>query len=209
MTAFGLQIPIYGISIPVQGDPAQQAMFRWRSTITSAGVGAPFYELLIDSVGGDFSRPLIRSLALGDTNVQLGYDEIADSLIARGVQAGESFAAIWTVRAFRGPLERFGNESRPIVFTRGQITSVANLDLSRVLLYPNPVSMQQTLTLRFPGKIEKISSFDLQGKVVDIAWSATGKETYQLTLPNLPAATYFLSIKTENTTVYRIFQLLP
>lgn len=209
MTAFGLQIPIYGISIPVQGDPAQQASFRWRSTITSAGVGAPLYELLIDTVGGDFSRPLIRALALGDTAVQLGYDEIADSLQARGVQAGESFAAIWTVRAFRGPLERFGNEQRPIVFTRGQITSVGVENLSTIKLYPNPVSMQQALMLEFAGKIEQLSSVDMQGKAITLQWTATGDASYHINLPVLPAGLYFLCIKTDKSLTHRIFQLVP
>ncbi len=166
---FNLQLPLFGLSFPIAGDPLQQARFRWRSAEKAAGVGTLRYEVLVDTLGGDFSLPLIQLAAFTDTTVIISYGDLADQLQARGLTAGQVFAGQWKVVAKDGPLQRSSGETRPIDFTLGLVNSVYSPESAASKVYPNPVRVGENLVIEHTTTIQSVQLYTLQGQQVPVS----------------------------------------
>lgn len=167
---FNLQLPLFGLNFPVQGDPLQQALFRWRSAAKAAGVGNLRYDVLLDTLGGDFSAPLLQLAAFTDTSVTISYGDLADQLLAKGVLAGQTYAAQWKVVAKDGPLQRNSGELRPINFTLGVITAVNELQLTKSKVYPNPINTGELLRIEHDRSIQKVQLNTMQGQHIALSY---------------------------------------
>lgn len=165
---FNLQLPLFGLSFPIAGDPLQQARFRWRTAAKAAGVGTLRYDVLVDTLGGDFSQPLIQLAAFTDTTVIISYGDLADQLQARGLVAGQTYAGQWKVVAKDGPLQRSSGEVRPIDFSLGLVNSVNNPDKFTSMVYPNPVRSGENLVIRHHAPIQSVHLYNLQGQSMPI-----------------------------------------
>jgi endonuclease I len=161
---FNLMLPLFGLNFPVQGDPLQQANFRWRSANRAVGVGNLRYDVLVDTLGGDFSQPLVQLAAFTDTAVIISYGDLADQLLARGVLPGQTFAAQWKVIAKDGPLQRSSGETRPINFSLGVISSLDGLEIGNSRVYPNPIRSGEQLRIEHTRDVQAVQLYNLQGQ---------------------------------------------
>jgi len=161
---FNLMLPLNGLTFPIQGDPTQQANFRWRAAEKAAGVGNLRYDVVLDTLGGDFSQPFLQLAAFTDTTVRISYGDLADVLQAGGLQLGQNFSAQWRVIAKDGPLQKLSGEIRPINFTLGQITSLESLEVENSRVYPNPLSSGAILRIEQSSPILTVQLYSLQGQ---------------------------------------------
>jgi hypothetical protein len=173
---FNLQLPLYGLNFPVNGDPLQQARFRWRAAEKAVGVGSLRYDVMVDTLGGNFSQPLFQLAAFTDTTVIISYGDLADALQARGLAAGQTFAGQWKVVAKDGPLQRSSSETRPIDFTLGLISSVGKQEMTPAKVYPNPLRSGEKLVIEHSTAIHSVQLYTLQGQLVPITVTLNGNE---------------------------------
>lgn len=155
LSRFNLVAPANNTTLNIQGDPAQTAQIRWRTSRRVGGVGTTTYEWLLDVPAGDFSNPVLRVSAGTDTSLTLTYGQIVDSLAARGVPVGGGFSGRWIVRATNGPVSRLANIPFTITLNRGVMTSIEETDFSKsISLYPNPAAYSAKLQINTPGDKE-------------------------------------------------------
>lgn len=166
---FNLQLPLFGLNFPIAGDPLQQARFRWRAADKANGVGTLRYDVLLDTLGGNFSQPLMQLAAFTDTSVIISYGDLADLLQARGLVAGQTYAGQWKVVAKDGPLQRSSGETRPIDFTLGLVNSVYSPETAASKVYPNPVRAGENLVIEHTTTIQSVQLYTLQGQQVPIS----------------------------------------
>jgi hypothetical protein len=155
LSRFNLVAPSNNTTLNIQGDPAQTAQIRWRSSTRTGGIGTTTYQWLLDVPAGDFSNPVLRVNAGTDTSLTLTYGQIVDSLAAKGVQVGSGFAGRWNVLATNGPVSRLANIPFTITLNRGVMTSIEETDFSKsIILYPNPAAYSAKLQINTPGDKE-------------------------------------------------------
>ena len=155
LSRFNLVAPSNNTTLNIQGDPAQTAQIRWRSSTRTGGIGTTTYQWLLDVPAGDFSNPVLRVNAGTDTSITLTYGQIVDSLAAKGVQVGSGFAGRWNVLATNGPVSRLANIPFIITLNRGVMTSIEETDFSKsISLYPNPAAYSAKLQINTPGDRE-------------------------------------------------------
>jgi len=155
LSRFNLVAPSNNTTLNIQGDPAQTAQIRWRSSTRTGGIGTTTYQWLLDVPAGDFSNPVLRVNAGTDTSLTLTYGQIVDSLAAKGVQVGSGFAGRWNVLATNGPVSRLANIPFTITLNRGVMTSIEETDFSKsISLYPNPAAYSAKLQINTPGDKE-------------------------------------------------------
>lgn len=111
LRAFTLLAPAQNstLNIPLSGSGNLNLI--WRSSATVSG-NPVTYEWLVDAPGGNFSQPLVTlsSNSTGaDTVLSLSYTQLNGLLNANGVLPGQTYSAIWTVKATSGNLSRLAN----------------------------------------------------------------------------------------------------
>lgn len=201
MSRFNLVAPANNTTLNIQGDPTQTAQIRWRTSTRTGGVGTTTYEWLLDVPAGDFSNPVLRVNAGADTSLTLTYGQIVDSLAAKGVPVGGSFAGRWTVRAINGPVNRLANIPFTITLNRGVMTSIEETDFSKAIsLYPNPAAYTAKLQVNVPG--EKVLSVVIVNAVGQemkkFHVSSSVANDMELDLTNLNEGLYFVRISDGN-----------
>jgi len=188
---FSLLQPLFGLNFPLQGDPLQQANFRWRAADKAVGVGNLRYDIQIDTLGGDFGQPIIQLAAFTDTSTSINYGALANQLQLRGLMVGDTYFAQWRAVAKDGPLERSSDEIRPINFTLGIITSVNEAELDNSLVYPNPIRSGDRLYIQHHSVIQTVQLFNLQGQKLPLNYQTT-TEGAQIQSDGLAEGVYIL-----------------
>ena len=201
LSRFNLVAPANNTTLNIQGDPTQTAQIRWRTSTRTGGVGTTTYEWLLDVPAGDFSNPVLRVNAGADTSLTLTYGQIVDSLAAKGVPVGGSFAGRWTVRAINGPVNRLANIPFTITINRGVMTSIEETDFSKAIsLYPNPAAYTAKLQVNVPG--EKVLSVVIVNAVGQemkkFQVSSSVANDMELDLSNLNQGLYFVRVSDGN-----------
>lgn len=169
LTLYDLISPIDNATITMQGkNGSQNLIFNWNSSSLPSG-GAVTYTWMLDSIGNDFSNPLmsLQSNSLGtDTTITNNYAFYRTLLLNLGVQNGQSATFKWTVEATSGSEKRRATNPHTITFNQGSFIGVEEYSLAELELFPNPASDVFTI------KSEINKTLDV--KIVSI----TGQEVY-------------------------------
>ena len=190
--------------INVQGLPTNTLQFDWEETISIKG-DPIVYNLLIDSVDGDFAMPLVnlRANRQGrDTFLTFSYGQLANILSNQlNIAPGDSMELSWTAQAYTAFDTLLASPSRRIKLIRGSITGINLLDLRNISIYPNPSKGQ----VNFDFSKEK-GSFDLeiytsQGRLLQVENELSGQSFLDLSIH--PPGHYLIRISGEKGICYK------
>lgn len=130
LRAFALVSPTNNstLNLPLSGSGT--IIISWRRSATVSG-NPVTYEWLVDAPGGNFSNPLVALASNNsgaDSALSLSYNQLNTLLNANGVLPGQTYNAIWTVRATSNNLIRFANAAFNInIFRINDTLAIFNL----------------------------------------------------------------------------------
>ena len=112
--------PTDGKEVVLQSSASASLFFEWEAA-KAEDSGSPLYEVVFDKEGGDFSKPIYRSLQ--DNGGSLSYATISHKTLNKvgefaGLASGETGTLIWTVVASRGLNSVIAKESKKLTITR-------------------------------------------------------------------------------------------
>lgn len=190
----------------MDGEADTEVEISWEAPNTTSDVT---YTWHADSVGGDFSEPLLRILSDGDgaeTTLTLTYQTIDQTLVALGVAEGETANLIWTVTAETDNSVRFADEPFELSITR-------NLGVSRELSenpkefslsqnYPNPFNPTSTIEFTLPAAIDvRLEVYNINGQLVSTLVDSrlnAGQHSVVFDASNLASGVYLYRIIAGN-----------
>ena len=215
---FALTSPEDGFALDLTGDVTTEVEISWE---TPSGPDSTTYTWHADTVGGDFSDPLV-SLASDDegsaTTLTLTYQEIDDVVADLGVEVGSSIDLIWTVTAQAGETVKFADESFDLSIARNiGVSNEAEDQLPTEFAlsqnYPNPFNPTTTINYDVPEAADvQLQVYDITGRKVaelvntrksagshSVDWNAdnfaTGIYIYRLTAGDFSAVRKLTLIK--------------
>jgi hypothetical protein len=113
--------PLNGSSFFVEDNDVVKLKFQWNKAYCPGGCDAPHYQIMFDSLGGDFSNPLyFYSVPQSpfDTIFDLRQDVLAQMMFDDGIPTNTPKTYKWTVNVF-GNGEEFNMDSRNLSLLRG------------------------------------------------------------------------------------------
>jgi|GEM_PF-2471643 len=215
---FALTSPEDGFALDLTGDVTTEVEISWE---TPSGPDSTTYTWHADTVGGDFSDPLV-SLASDDegsaTTLTLTYQEIDDVVADLGVEVGSSIDLIWTVTAQAGETVKFADESFDLSIARNigvsnEVDDQLPTEFALSQNYPNPFNPTTTINYDVPEAADvQIQLYDITGRKVaelvntrksagsySVDWNAdnfaTGIYIYRLTAGDFSAVRKLTLIK--------------
>ncbi|MEX0686976.1 MAG: T9SS type A sorting domain-containing protein [Balneolales bacterium] len=121
---FALVAPSSDAILHIDGSSTDELTFEWEEDSGELFVN---YYLYVDTLGGDYSDPLVLDTLGTEISSSVNFKDIDESISDWGASAaGDSITVQWSIRAQIGDVEKFANESFEITFVRG------NLDLEIV-----------------------------------------------------------------------------
>lgn len=117
---FNLVSPSTGAAVAIEGRFDNLLQPMWQSASKSNAI----YQWLLDTVGGNFSNPYIvlNSDSSGeDSTLTLTYEDVEFFLESEGIEIGETFSGIWTVRAISQTDTIIASNTNTIDATRGAV----------------------------------------------------------------------------------------
>ncbi|MEQ8526010.1 SusE domain-containing protein [Gracilimonas sp.] len=216
--AFALTSPESGFELDLTGDASTEVTISWEEPTAPDSVT---YTWHADSVGGDFSDPLVSIPADDEgsaTTLTLTYQAIDDVIAGLGVAEGEEIDLIWSVTAEAGITTRFAESSFDLSITRNlgvsnEVEDQIPTEFALKQNYPNPFNPTTTISYDIPEASEvSIEIFDVTGRKVtelvnarqspgtyEIQWNAaqfaTGIYIYRITAGNYSAVRKLTLIK--------------
>lgn len=151
--------------------------------------------------GGAYTIDAVWSYSTdGGTNWSSVYNDVMSGTISLG--GGTGGTVLFRVSpAFAGNLGKYLLKLTNI--TRVFSSSVADVALGNVLVYPNPATDLITVDVSKTGATAiSVKMMDMQGRVVYVA-DAKGKSTVTIPSANLPSGNYFISLNTDAGNVQR------
>lgn len=111
LSAFGLLTPANNstLNIPLSGTGT--IGITWGSSVSVSG-NPVTYEWMVAPAGGNFNSPLITlpsNNSGSDTALSLTFAQLNSLMNATGALPGQTYSAIWTVKATSGTLSRFSS----------------------------------------------------------------------------------------------------
>jgi hypothetical protein len=169
LNAFNFVKPNNNSTIKIEGDTAQKLNFIWTKSIHDSAILAPTYNILIDTLNGNF-RNAIATYQSGntglDSNKALTYSQIRNLVVSLGTKTNQSIALKFKVLA-TSSIFTVSSDTIIVNFTLGYMVGVQNQSSNSLLVYPNPIADE--LTIQLPenrGKTAQIEIIDLTGKVI-------------------------------------------
>lgn len=151
LRAFSLVSPSNNstVNVPLSGPGNLDIIWRRSATVSGNPVT---YEWLVDAPGGNFSQPLVTlssNNSGADTVLSLSFSQLNALLNANGVLPGQTYSAIWTVRATSGNLIRLANTAFTVNILRisdtlSAFTLIGPLNNTNLVVSGNP---SQTITI--------------------------------------------------------------
>jgi|GEM_PF-746805 len=204
---FALLFPEDGFDLQLMdGDADTEVEISWEAPNATGDVT---YIWHADSLGGDFSDPLLSIPSDGDgteTTLTLDYQTIDLTLSAQGVAEGETANLIWTVTAETDTDIRFANEPFELSITR-------NLGVSREITenpqefslsqnYPNPFNPTSTIEFTLPAATDvKLEVYNINGQLVSTLVDSrmnAGQHSVVFDASNLASGVYLYRIIAGN-----------
>lgn len=114
--------PLDNSSFFVEDNASINLKFQWNKAYCPTGCAAPQYQIMFDSMGGDFSQPLyFYSVPQSpfDTLLSLRQDVLAQMMFDDGVPRNTPKTYKWTVKTFGNGEEFFAIAPRRISLLRG------------------------------------------------------------------------------------------
>ncbi len=211
LALYNLIDPVDNATITMQGKNGNQNLiFKWHSSSLPGG-GSVTYTWMLDSIGKDFSAPLIsiQSNSLGTdtalTNNYLFYRNVLKNL---GVQNGQSATFKWTVEATSGPEKRRATSSHVITFVQGSFIGIdENEAEKRFKVYPNPakdVIMLQNVSIN--DEEINVQIVSITGQVLYAqAFNINGVEEQGISVSGIAKGMYLLKVSRDGVEeVHRI-----
>lgn len=192
LSSFTLVSPAAASAVVVLDTIAGVVKFSWTQAKPYLGVNEPTYQVLIDTVGGDFTNPVLTKNAGLDTTATVTQKEIAQLLKAKNVKTGQSYFAAWKVVATTGNYSESSNQFT-IQLTNGLQSGLYNATAISFGLYPNPV--KDLLNISTTETDFEVAVYTITGQ---LAAEQIGKnQTAQLNVSYLPCGVYFVKVTTQ------------
>lgn len=171
LPSFILRNPASGAVVELTGDMNRNLNLWWNSVDSDFDVTYTWY---LDRADGDFSNP-VHSVETDVNLVQVTYAELDQILNDAGVDSGEEFDGLWTVRATAHPIEIWADEPFDIRFIRGVKTTNTDPDyvdrpvaLELEQNFPNPFNPETMISFALPEAAHvKLVVYDLMGREVE------------------------------------------
>lgn len=201
--AFALLSPEDGLELDLMsGDPESEVTITWEEPTSAEEVT---YTWHADSLGGDFSEPLLSIESDGngsETTLTLTFQAIDTALGSLGVEVGETADLIWTVTAETETSVRFADQSFELSITR-------NLGVSREISenprefslsqnYPNPFNPSTTIEFVLPASADvRLQVYNINGQLVSTLVNSrmnAGEHSVSFDASNLASGVYIYRI---------------
>ena len=171
LPSFILRSPASGAVVELTGDMDRNLNLWWNNVESGFDVSYTWY---LDHADGDFSDPL-HSIQTDVNLVQIPYSELDQILSDAGVDRGEEFEGLWTVRASADPVEKWADEPFDIRIIRSaEPTSTEPEDADRPVVleleqnFPNPFNPETVISFAMPEAAHvTLVVYDLMGRVVE------------------------------------------
>ena len=204
---FALLSPEDGFQLQLMsGEADSEVVITWEEAASS---DALTYTWHADSVGGDFSDPLLSIPSDDDgaeTSLTLTFQTIDTALSALGVEEGETADLIWTVTAESGETVRFANEPFDLSITRN--LGVSNeftenpTEFSLSQNYPNPFNPTSTIEFTLPAATDvRLEVYNINGQLVSTLVDSRmneGQHSVVFDASNLASGVYLYRIRAGN-----------
>ena len=169
--SFVLRNPASGAVVELTGDMTRNLNLWWNDVESGFDVSYTWY---LDHADGDFSDP-VHSIETDVNLVQISYGELDQILSDAGVDRGEEFEGLWTVRASADPVEQWADEPFDIRIIRSaEPTSSDPEDADRPVAleleqnFPNPFNPETVISFAMPEAAHvTLVVYDLMGRVVE------------------------------------------
>lgn len=204
--SFTLNAPADDFDLNLTGDASTEVVISWG---TATAPDTVTYTWHADSVGGDFSDPLVSIPADSDgldTTLTLTYQAIDDVVADLGVAEGESIDLIWTVTAQVGDSVQFAEASFDLNIARN--LSVSNevddqpKEFSLSQNYPNPFNPTSNIQFTVPRATDvKLEVYNINGQLVRTLVNSrmsAGEHTVQFNASDLASGIYIYRIIAGN-----------
>jgi hypothetical protein len=171
LPSFILRSPASGAVVELTGDMNRNLSLWWNSVDSDFDVTYTWY---LDHAGGDFSDP-VHSLETDAILVQIPYTELDQILGDAGVDRGDEFDGMWTVRASAPPVEIWADEPFDIKIIRSaETTGTAPENMDRPVAFeleqnfPNPFNPETVISFALPEAVHvTLVVYDLMGREVE------------------------------------------
>ena len=215
--AFDLTSPEDAFALDLTGDASTEVTISWEEPSAPDTVT---YTWHADSVGGDFSDPLVSIPSDNEgsaTTLTLTYQAIDDVVAGLGVEEGENIDLIWTVTAEAGITTRFAESSFDLNIARNlDVSNEVNDQIPNEFAlkqnYPNPFNPTTTIGYDVPEATDvSIKVYDITGRLVAElvdGRKAAGSYEIQWNAAQLATGLYIYRIKAGNYTAVRKLTLI-
>ncbi|WP_421775284.1 T9SS type A sorting domain-containing protein [Gracilimonas sp.] len=215
--AFNLTSPEDGFALDLTGDVSTEVAISWEEPSAPDSVT---YTWHADSVGGDFSNPLVSIPSDNEgaaTTLTLTYEAIDDVVADLGVEVGEDIDLIWTVTAQAGITTRFAESSFDLNIARNlgvsnEMNDQVPTEFALKQNYPNPFNPTTTIGYDVPEATDvSIKVYDITGRLVSELVNgrkAAGSYEIKWNASQLATGLYIYRIKAGNYTAVRKLTLI-
>jgi 2',3'-cyclic-nucleotide 2'-phosphodiesterase (5'-nucleotidase family) len=196
ISSFNLLTPANNTRLEVRGPANTPVVITWQPATTGAAA-VTRYSWLADPAGNFASAAIRLTADSAGAGARLSLTAGAlDALLANaGVAIGDSLSLEWTVEAQNGISSRLAAPAFNIRLIRvGLTSSIENLSLSALKMYPNPANNQLKLELK-DAQLEWVAIYDMKGAEI-LRLSVNATET-TLELGQLAVGSYVLRGQTN------------
>lgn len=201
LSPFNLLSPANGITVVTKANDLTEIEIVWESS--TAGTMPVSYQWVLDTLGGDFSMPLVMlpSNSFGvDTALTVTLAEADELLADLGLAPGDSITLQWAVMASADTQSRLSSNFFTVTLKRFKEdpASVNNQALGTLNAYPNPNA--GIVQLQFNEQVSgllNIQVSDAMGRVV-MRTSEMAASNMSISLDGLNNGMYWIQVQSEN-----------
>lgn len=164
---FNLTTPINNETIIVNDTVNGSYTFSWNSAKVAQGLNSVAYQFQFDSLGGDFSNPLLiinSGNNATDTFITVSYAQFGVLLRENGITTNQLLNAKWKVVATVNEFTKSSSTINNVQLKNSINTGLKDIEYLTFNMYPNPAG--NNLFIQTKEAIQTIQIFDLSGKLI-------------------------------------------